>query len=322
MASKLGWIVAGLLVVGLLTVIVVTVIIPSPSRPTSLTLKAGFLDLKEVKTPLSELIGSMPSGAGNAADNYVQAVAIAVQKEEEIGQVAREKKGAEGMAALKRIADLVSAGAAKASMEYTFTHTPKSFEVGYRYQPAVDLQKVSGAMYVLATTQYEAKQFAAAEKVLKDMLVMGWHMIRERARVHMVRSGYGVQMDALEGLQSVYSAWGGAHAAKLNVIADYLSDVREILREYDQKQQICWTTKPSPGDIYHIVEKDQDRAWRVQGLMALGMLKFKAESRGDTRKVDELLNRYSNSSDPFEQAAARAAKALTLEEFRQLGTKF
>jgi len=323
MGSKLGWIVAGVLVVGLVAVIVLKVVIPSPSRATSATRKGGFMDFKQVSIPVGDIVGAEPSGSGNAADDYVRALAIARQREQEIAKVDAGDGSAAGMAALRKIAGLVAAGASKTNLEYTFTHTPKTFDVGYRYQPAIDLQMVSGAMFILARTLHESKKYAEAEKVLFDLFVMGWHLVKERANVYVVRTGFGIQMAALGGLQSVYREWGPEHGDKRAKVAATIGEINTIQHEYDEKQRICWSIDPEPGDVFHIIEKDQDRAWRVQALLSLGILKYRAEDRrGDMRKLGKLLDRFSSSSDPFEAAAAKAVKSLTREEFRGLGRKF
>lgn len=323
MGSKLGWIVAGVLVAVLAVIIIMYAVMPSPSRATPATRKAGFMDLKQVSIPVGDIVGAAPSGAGNAADDYIRALAVVRQREQEIASVDAGGSSAAGMTALRKVASLVAAGADKANLEYTFTHTPKTFDVGYRYGPAVDLQTISGAMFILGRKLYESKKYAEAEKVLFDLFVMGWHVAKERANVYVVRTGFGIQMTALGGLQSVYRDWGPEYSDKRARVAAYINEIITLEREYDEKQRICWSTDPNPGDVFHLIEKDQDRAWRVQALLSLGILKYRHENRrGDMRELEELLDRFSNSSDPFEAAAAKAAKNLTREEFRRLGTKF
>jgi len=323
MGSKLGWIAAGVLVVGLLVVIIMKVVIPSPSRPTLATRKGGFMDLKQISIPVGDIVGTTPSGGGNAADDYVQALAVAKQREQEIAQVAAGDNSAAGMTALRRIASLVATGASKASLQYTFTHTSKTFRVAYRFQPAVELQAVPGAMFILARKLHKSKKYAEAEQVLFDMFVMGWHLVAERAHIYVVRTGLGIQMSALAGLQSVYRDWGPEYGDKRARVAAYTNEIITTQRAFDEKQRILWSTDPNPGDVFHILEKEQDRAWRVQALLSLGILKFRAQDRrGDVRMIDKLLGRFAGSSDPFEAAAARAAKNLTREEFHGLGAKF
>ncbi len=323
MGSKLGWIAAGTLVVGLLVVIIMKVVIPSPSRPSLATRKEGFMDLKKVSIPVGDIIGAKPGGAGNAADDYIQALAVARHRAHEQAPVAGRESTPTRMAALRKIASLVAAGADKATAEYTFTHTPRTFEVGYRFKPAVGLQAVPGAMFILARELHESKKYAQAETVLFNMFVMGWHLSEERANLYVVRTGFGIQMDALGGLQSVYRDWGPEHGEKMARVAAYMNEIITIQRDFSEKQRILWSTDPKPGDVFHIIEKDQDRTWRVQAILSLGIVKFRHEDRrGDMRQMNKLLERFSSSSDPFEAAAAKAVKNLTREEFRSLGTKF
>lgn len=317
MAVKLGWIVAGILVVGLLVVVIVGVFAPSVTGPTMATLQEGFMNLKGGDISPAAVIGSNPSGGGNAGDNYARAASVAEASELEIA-----RNSPAGMKAMKSIASHVAAGAAKEKMEYTLTHTPRSFRIGYVYQPARDLQRVGGALRLLAAQYHKRKNYREAEKVLQDMLVMGWHMMRERARPHMVQCGLGVQRQALEGLKAVYAARGGQPAGKIAALANYRQQLYEVTRSYADKHKVCWRTQSHPGDVCNIVENDRDRAWRVQGLLSLGLIKFTADKKGDRKRAESLLKRFVGSSDPFEAAAAKAAIDLTADQLHGLGRRF
>ena len=64
------------------------------------------------------------------------------------------------------------------------------------------------------------------------------------------------------------------------------------------------------------------RRVRVQGLLVLGIVKFSAPQRGDVRVAKKLMDRYAASDDPLEAAAAKAARELTREDFRRIGTQY
>lgn len=317
MASRLGLIVAGILVVVLAIALAIGLMAPSVSGATSATLKTGFMEMKGGDISPADIIGSMPAGSGNAGDDYARAAEMTKRNEQ---QIARRSAG--GLRTAGNIASHVAAGAAKAQMEYTLVHTPGSFEVEYVYAPARDLQRVSGALCILAETHRKKKNFREAEKVLHDMLVMGWHMMQERARVDMVQCGLGVQGRALGELQLLYSTWGGQHGGKQPALAAYRSQLRKVRRDYEDKHKICWRTKPNPGDVCYILEHDKDRAWRVQALLTLAIVKFTTQRTGDRKRAESLLQRFAGSSDRYEAAAARSGRDFTSDQLHGLGSKF
>ena len=67
---------------------------------------------------------------------------------------------------------------------------------------------------------------------------------------------------------------------------------------------------------------DEDLAWRVQGLLTSGLIRFTAMgSRGDKRRLKRLVDKYSGGDDPYLAAAAKAARDFTRKEFNVIGTK-
>jgi len=332
--NKLGWIIGIGLVVVVALVITFTVIFPSPSRPTVDTTVRGTLEFKKIDASPVLVLGHEPAGPGNAGDDYAKAVKLYKTSPEEFDEALRSRvEVAMGewpltgqvLSAFEQMDRLVAAGAKKKDMEYTFVHTPKTFDVSLSYGPADDLQKLGGALETLALHYYSKKKYAEARKVLEHLFTLGWHMTNERVRVDMVSRGLSVQGTAIETLLSVYKVWdsGGndPHTAQTADLEKYNRARRAMRRTYDRKVKVVWNTKPKPGDVFNIIENDKDRAFRVQGLLALGIVKFTARTRGDERRAGDLIKDYSESSDPYEAAAAKAAGAMTRIEFNQLGTK-
>ncbi len=114
----------------------------------------------------------------------------------------------------------------------------------------------------------------------------------------------------------------GEHAKRIKGIGEYRDAVRRVQQAYREKTKIVWNTKPSPGDIFYIIENDEDRVWRVQGLLTLGLIRFTAlGSRGDKRRIEQLVKKHSAGNDPYLAAAAKAAQNFTKEDFNQIGSK-
>lgn len=64
------------------------------------------------------------------------------------------------------------------------------------------------------------------------------------------------------------------------------------------------------GDIWNIAENDKNRAWRIQAILAMGLIKFTHASEANTARNNAMLERFLNSKDPLEKAAAQAQEPI------------
>ncbi|MDY6914548.1 MAG: hypothetical protein SVT52_08850 [Planctomycetota bacterium] len=331
MGSKIGWILAGALILGLVLIVLFVVVFPPASSPTAETMGENFMQLKTISLSPAVVVAFESTGAGNAGDDYHEAVTIHQANAEGIGRfvydlqaIAKGDTAAEAATIdiLNKIDAHISAGSRKAKMQYTFVHTPKKFKVGYNYKPAEALFNVSEAMDALATYYFAKNKYEDAWNVLCHEFVMGRHMMDERSRPDMVYLGVFIQTKSLDGLMDIRSKWDGAKDINLNKFKQYACQLSAVRNSYEQKLKIVWNTRPEPGDVFHVIKADQDRAWRVQGLLSLGILKFTAVKRGDLRQTDKLIEKYLTSSDPLEAAAAAAARDLDTAGFNRLGVEY
>lgn len=333
MADKVGWIVAGILVATVGTIIAVKMTQPAVSRPSRNALDPNFLDLITSTLPLKPLVGFQPRAGGNAGDNYKLAVDLYVANKDLLKGAISNKKdvsrgvgviGPKAMGVVRQIHAHVADGTKKKEMRYTFVHTPTTFEVGYFYEPAArNLQAVAEVVELLMLHHLGRKEYDQAAKVLKDNFVFGWHLMNERARSDMVMKGLWIQRRAATGLVTIYNAPGAPQdAARLKTAKKYMEDLNEVSENYAHKHEAVWSVKPQPGDIYLVVEGDKDRSMRVQGLLALGVVRYTHRDRSDDiARTNALLAKYANSEDPIIAAAAKAARELTRTGFNLVGTR-
>ena len=331
MGNKLGWALAGAAVVGVGTIVLLMVVFPPPSRPTGATLREGSLELHVVGVSAAKVAGAVPGEEGNAGDDYQGAIETyrdnAEQIAEEIeklgeGAQVRPTLHSRALRAIEQIAAHVASGAARKEMRFTLVHTPAKFEYGYFYPPTEEMHNISQPLSLLSYHYRSAKRYADAEKVLRSKFVMGWHMMNERSRTHFVTRGIAIQENAIRSLKLLYREQSGDHSAKIADLAEYASALRKVREHYYQKHLIfARANSIEPGDVFNIAENDKDRAFRVQAILTLGRLRFVATKRGDLRKTEKLIERFLQSDDPLERAAAAAARDLTREEYRLSGTK-
>lgn len=343
MGSKLGWILGGVLVSILVAFLVLRLGFPrtwralfvSPSSPNA-TLQEGLLELHTISVPVSRVAGLTPDASGNAADDYAEAAKIAVADDKiltaaklALDEAEREPASItpQALDALKRIAQHVADGARKKQMKYVFQYTPKALKVSMQIQGLRGLEEVIASMQILARYYLSHKKYDQAESVLRDLLVMGRHMIDERSHVHIVELGLGAQRAAWDRLFPLY-ATDRPDADKAAALRAYEAASIEFEEFWYEKRKIVWTPGhnratgrspgPDPGDIFNIIENDKDKAWRVQAILVLGIIKYAAERPVDIEHSRKLLDRLVGDPDPLIAAAAKAAKDLTIEGFRTI----
>ena len=344
LSAYTGWFVAG--GVGLVLVVILVVFLLFPSGSGRVRTNPRMLKFRDLGVSPQLVIGSVPSAAGNAGDDYYQAVTVMKQNMREIAQDigeedyledSREDLGiatedpddmrgrrqatAAGKAVLQQIEAHVKAGAQKAKMDYTFVHTPRQFEVGRAYRPAHDLLKVASALDTLRVYYEREKNLQAAEDCIKAVFVLGWHMMNERRHPDMVRQGMEIQSLAIEVLEQLYQAAGGQKAQRLDSLNAYNMKLLALKSFWSKKSRVVWNIRPEPGDIRYVVDNDKDLSWRVQGLLALGLVRHAPRSRGDLKLAQATLAKYAASKDPVLAAAARAAQQFTREQFNQIGAR-
>jgi hypothetical protein len=223
----------------------------------------------------------------------------------------------------------LSSAAPKSQMDFVARHAADSLRVVAADCPlAEEVAGLYSHMSLLASA-YEAKGNAdGARKVMQDTFMMGWHFMQERAQgVLTLMAGVGVQEESIRKLMKYGNQPG---------YAEYLRALEPLKVSYGNKKSILAVTKPHPGDTFNLIENDKDRAWRVQAILALGILKHLGSldgdardpstkqivmTQGDSKHVRKLLARLKNSKDPMEALAARTADSLTPEQYAALGSK-
>ncbi|MEZ6190677.1 MAG: hypothetical protein R3C45_05225 [Phycisphaerales bacterium] len=93
--------------------------------------------------------------------------------------------------------------------------------------------------------------------------------------------------------------------------------IKQIRSAWQPKLEIVMGIDPHPGDLVNIALNDQDRTFRVEATLRLGIHRYQAD-RGNRRAMQRAIAAAIASDDPMISQAGRAADALTLEEKRRL----
>ncbi|MBI5723905.1 MAG: hypothetical protein HZA50_08110 [Planctomycetes bacterium] len=271
----------------------------------------------------AETWGPQPEQPGDAAEDYVKAMAEYNRNAKSIHDgidAAKDpaKLDAAVVGLLKGVQTHIAAATQKKEMRFTFVYTPKSFEVSPEYAPIKELDDdLMRLLYVLAVYHVAKGEFPAAQEAMKQMYTFYWHSAQDGSRVTMVVGGEKLGLWATYLLaKEVFARWDEQHVRQAGRINEKL---KQQVQAGDDKFQRVWGPNPSPADIFAIIAYDEDRAWRIDAILALGMLKFSHASDGQVAmKVADLIERYSVSEDPLESAAAKAAKEFTREQFDKI----
>ncbi len=358
MSSKMGWIVAGIIVVLVGGVIFWVIVHPSTSDPTEDTTGPGQLDIHDIEIPITTIVPAEPTGGGNAGEDYQKAVEIVKplyekaiednpefphtildQAAAEIGTWMKPKEGKaenkpvnpEALGLMEKIAGFVAQGAAKKEMKYPFDLD--KMEVSYKFPEAKYFQLVSQALSDYAHYHnLVLNKPEEAQKIIFTRFIMGWHMAHDRVLPYFVSSGIDIQSHSCYWLADLYANWEG-HGGLVEKAQAYVSAAGEVSSFFNSKRKFMFdkfaraNEPPNPGDLFNVVENDKDPSWRIQGILALGMLKYSPglinseHFNGDSKCRRRLLDEKLKDGTAEEKAAAKAADRYTQEDYDRAGTK-
>lgn len=340
MGTKTGWIIATLIVVGVAIAAMAVIFFPPVSGPSE-TRSPAMLEMGTVYVPLVRAIGREPTIDGDAGPDYQRAIEIHMNNSPDIEAVGNgdhwdDLVGADnawtdpGLKKIKEIHAIVAGAAKKKWMKYTFAFTDKELAFGFHHQAPEKFWKLAVSLRMLADMLAAKGRYAEAAEVIKDILIMGRHMYDEHAVAYMGLTGLEVQEYAAKALQKLYRTWKEAPKEAAGFLQKYETEVGPILNMYRKKKEILWDNIPknneagdpklAPGDVFNILEHDQDPAWRVQAVIALGALKFRVAGRGDRKYAFRLIRQCLQSKEPAIAAAAKVADSLTREQFHYSST--
>ena len=334
MGKALSWVLAGMFGAFALIMIVKYAFYPSPTSP-SLTGRSEMLSFQRPEEPLALVIGAEPAAAGDAGGDYRLAMDVYSENTQAIDEMierARDGDLARGeyrytpeqLALLGKAADHVADAAAKRKMSFYFRLTPKEIKRPYFAIEADRFQELYDTLYALAIHHVFVggeQEYPRAEKCLFHALVMGRHMVDERARLDIVNQGLVIQESACDTLISLYRLW--KKPDRVDAVKAYKGGLLEITSQYTALQGVIWGIEslwrcPHPGDVFNLAANHEDRAIRVEAIVVLGIIRHGQIGRGDQRIVRKLIDQKLRSSDELEAAAAEAADEMTRKDLRMM----
>ncbi len=333
------WIVS---IVGILLIVGITcktIFFPGYDSP---TLGLSMANRRPAPQAATAVLGSLPSQGGNAAEDYERAIAIMIANQKKIDTIGeyiarRPNLNSADLALCEDIADEVIAGSKKKKMRYIerqlkkfpdqrfpcarFILTKSPYDGGRDI--VSDLANLTTPLDYLYAHYFTKKQYNDALRVRKAQFTLAWHMTNEPSRAAVLLTGMDLMVGNCEQLERLYTEMGDSAMARST--ADYREALQRVLPDLQEKFNQIWKLEntqgelSSPtGDIFYIIENDKDIAFRAEGLVLLGAVKyFDYGQRGNVKKTESLIKEYIQSDNPILRAAAKAAKLAKQDELSQ-----
>jgi hypothetical protein len=340
-SNRLGWIVAGGLVVVLAPVVLLIWLWPgSPAPPSPATTGPGRLDRIDVPTSLWELV-NRPTGSGLAADDYNKAVVEYFDSDRY--RDLRRMSDAQQLAIAPgkfpyKVWRFVLAGSAKRQMSYFSQYVSPTLAMKPSYQemaePAeegkppiphlVAFSAVARAALLYGRTCERHKEVREAERVYKAVLIFGWHVTEDRARLWGFQVGLGILKTAGERLEEFYKARGDKGRA--DKVSKFLGDLNQTIDRVATKAnetlfRLDKTGHLPVGDLLNLAAHDADPMWRIEAIRQLGLARA-AMGRGgpkaDRQAINKMLADLKINDDRMMRAAAELALGMTVQDVRSV----
>jgi len=223
-------------------------------------------------------------------------------------------RGTPSPAVLGQVTDLLqrAADAGQVQPGWLDDQIPMRFNADPEFGAA--LEQVSAAALIRAEQLYEAQQYEASVQVLRSVWALGYRAFTQNQRMYPRTQGLYIMDQALFPMRSM----AGETGLDPEALTTWQQWVEQALQRYEDKMKIVLAVEPQMGDLFNIARNDQDPAFRLTGVMRLGLAKFHAGSRGNKRVVLALIEQAKSSDDPLIAEAGRAADETTAEDVRLL----
>lgn len=321
MGSKLGWIISGAIVLSM--VVLLTFVFgwgPSLGNATAATLGPGKLDAIVMDLDPAKVI-KVPSGSG-AEKTYAALITEAlaggdprdfVDYAKAVSEPEKNQRLRSLLAKLQEAADQ----GMDSSVELNFSELPvraaTEFTTG-------DFLKTLGKIATTAAMSLNADgKKAEADKAARAGLLYGLRLWKHGTYRPYKLAGLFVTGDGLAALGRIHEDdKDKAQACK------ELNDIRKdagIKWDAKEKALIRNLNNLNPRDLANLAEKDQDRAWRLEGAIWLGIAQWSNASGGQRTAIQSFLKKLSASDDPLLAEAAKKSLNTARNDIQEVAAQ-
>ena len=145
--------------------------------------------------------------------------------------------------------------------------------------------------------------------------VFGRRMFEHNVRLYNRNTG----LDMMESAGSLlYDMSANDPSLDTDTLHAWSQAIDDIRRHWQPKLEAILVTEPPIGDLVNIALNDQDRMFRIEATLRLGIHQHSPVGAGNQRAIQDAIQSNLQSDDRLLAEAAKAADAFTLEQKRRL----
>jgi hypothetical protein len=193
-----------------------------------------------------------------------------------------------------------------------------------------DLQQLAAAAIALANYKLLIPEGQAtmrdpdgARRIFQAVFVLGARLAEERVVYDQFNVGLELIAQATSGLLKLGEAGGSLE------LVGRLRQFDEQRTRYVNEQVLpVWRVISSAdaevierhaGNLFETARASQERMWRVESILKLGRMRYDASRAANQAYAERVLRELAeDTSDPALAAAVKAARELTVEQFRRI----
>ncbi|MFW6059067.1 MAG: hypothetical protein ACODAQ_02730 [Phycisphaeraceae bacterium] len=309
---KLGIAISTVILVAFVGVLVALNVGAAPSEPTDATSPEH---LRRVALP-----GDLPAvhesidgqnGGGDAEPTYRAAIRHWRANESALSRQASERPEAAVRELRERMVEAMGAG--HVSEGFLDQYLPLAPAAGPRFDAALEwIQRIM--LDEAERLVEEANGAAAGREAALAVWVMGRRAFEHNERLFNRRQGLAMMRAA--------GAVLGAHGAAMDIdtaaLSAWAAALEQVQSAWRPKLEVLLSIDPHAADLIRIAEQDEDRTFRIEATLRLGIAKYTADTEADREAAQGAIDALMASDDAKIAEAARAADALTRQELRRI----
>ena len=193
------------------------------------------------------------------------------------------------------------------------------------YQPETPrveaIERIGGIVHQIGMLHRSDKNPQEARRYFEAVFALGYHLFTERVAWTEFTAGVNLMTNAARELAKVELDEGNPDRAKSLL---HFADVGD---EYKLKQFDIYKVVSTidtgligrhGGDVLALARQSPEPMWRGEAILALGRMKYNTPHKGDQLAAAREVQQWANDPDPAVRAAANAASALTLQQYRAM----
>jgi hypothetical protein len=306
------------LVVGIVgTVVALNMRKEQVGDPTEVTTAAGALKKITVDVDIAKLTQPEPDSPTGADQTYLEMVKLAVAIGDDFREIVKESTEPEKDKKLKPVLDKLLEAAEKGMGDADLDFDSVVEMTPFQEWKIGELLNAIGEIGTKAAQSQRGRDDTKSEKALRASLIWGKRLFEKGAYVSYKGAAMGVMSRALAEYATHFIK-DPEKAATARTMAAGVVEKSKVWREKETKlvRKLNYSKTSDPGDLWNLAEKDEDRAWKAEGLMWLGVSKWSNADKAQRGTIDKYLTAKATDRDPVLAKRAKAALEYTNIDLR------